>query len=318
MKQFCGIANCPGHDRQNDSCASPLLDAAQSELPTIEEMRRHVSARTARVQAVLSSKTESIDSTEQYYAHMESDRNAAEAAYFDARPLLDREGEPVTTFRAGFERAYQLLWNDLQSSRRETDRAYQEYRELNAKYVQDIRAAPETAANVFARFPVGTLFQKHANDNIAVLTPDGGNTVLPVETESDVRALFNTGIGVLKDNRFSFSFETPEEAERAFYYIADLGTLETSQPPKHQQGPCEHLRSELLAEKRTAGEALFQMRKCLDCEKIFRVRSSLKSEAPHIQLDAADCRTLGIDPAKAGAYRRDDDPHSDLPVELNP
>lgn len=56
MKQFCGIANCPGHDRQNDSCASPLLDAAQSELPTIEEMRRHVSARTARVQAVLSSK----------------------------------------------------------------------------------------------------------------------------------------------------------------------------------------------------------------------------------------------------------------------
>lgn len=92
---------------------------------------------------VIPSKTESIDSTEQYYAHMESDRNTAEAAYFTARPLLN-EGPPVETFRAGFERAYQLLWNDLQSSRRETDRACQEYRELNHKYVQDMRAAHET------------------------------------------------------------------------------------------------------------------------------------------------------------------------------
>jgi hypothetical protein len=47
------------------------------------------------------------------------------------------------------------------------------------------------------------------------------------ETTADVRALFNKGLGVLKDNRFSFSFETAEEAERAFHYIADLGTLET-------------------------------------------------------------------------------------------
>lgn len=93
-----------------------------------------------------SSKTESSDSTEQYYAHMEAARNTAEAAYFDARPLLDREGTPVETFRAGFERAYQLLWNDLQSSRRETDRACQEYRELNAKYVLDMRSTPETKA----------------------------------------------------------------------------------------------------------------------------------------------------------------------------
>jgi hypothetical protein len=85
------------------------------------------------------SKDESLDSTEQYYAHMESDRHAAETAYFTARPLLN-EGPPVETFRAGFERAYRLLWNDLQSSRRETDRACQEYRELNAKYVQDMRA----------------------------------------------------------------------------------------------------------------------------------------------------------------------------------
>lgn len=51
------------------------------------------------------------DSTELYYAEMEAARNTSEAAYFDARPLLDREGAPVTAFRAGFERAFQLLWN---------------------------------------------------------------------------------------------------------------------------------------------------------------------------------------------------------------
>jgi hypothetical protein len=41
---------------------------------------------------------------------------------------------------------------------------------------------------------------------------------------------------------------------------------------------CEHLRSELLAEKRTNGEPLFEMRKCLDCTKIFRARRTLKTE----------------------------------------
>lgn len=39
--------------------------------------------------------------------------------------------------------------------------------------------------------------------------------------------------------------------------------------------PCEHLRSDLLAEKQKDGEPLFQMRKCLDCEKTFRVRTSV-------------------------------------------
>jgi hypothetical protein len=43
--------------------------------------------------------------------------------------------------------------------------------------------------------------------------------------------------------------------------------------------PCEHLRSELLAEKQTAGVPLFQMRKCLDCGKAFRVRSSVEHTA---------------------------------------
>ncbi len=49
------------------------------------------------------------DSTELYYAEMEAARNTAEAAYFTARPLLN-EGPPVETFRAGFERAFRLLW----------------------------------------------------------------------------------------------------------------------------------------------------------------------------------------------------------------
>jgi len=48
-------------------------------------------------------------STELYYAEMEAARNTAEAAYFTARPLLN-EGPPVETFRAGFERAFRLLW----------------------------------------------------------------------------------------------------------------------------------------------------------------------------------------------------------------
>lgn len=53
-----------------------------------------------------------------------------------------------------------------------------------------------------------------------------------VEPTEDVRALFNKGLGVQKGNKFSFSFETEEEANRAFHYIAELGTLETSQPPQ--------------------------------------------------------------------------------------
>ena len=47
--------------------------------------------------------------SELYYAEMEAARNEAEAAYFAARPPLDA---PIChdTFRAGFERAFALLW----------------------------------------------------------------------------------------------------------------------------------------------------------------------------------------------------------------
>jgi hypothetical protein len=47
--------------------------------------------------------------SEQYYAEMEAARNTAVDAYFRARPALDA---PLCrdTFRAGFERAFALLW----------------------------------------------------------------------------------------------------------------------------------------------------------------------------------------------------------------
>lgn len=65
--------------------------------------------------------------------------------------------------------------------------------------------------------------------------------------KADIRALFNKGIGVQNRNRFSFSFETEEEANRAFHYIADLGTLETSQPPLKTTVSRESLVYRLLA-----------------------------------------------------------------------
>lgn len=75
--------------------------------------------------------------------------------------------------------------------------------------------------------------------------PDGRHDLFPVPPDprgqwepwltpppisDDIRQLFNGAVGVQKENRFSFSFETEAEANRAFHYIADLGTLETSQP----------------------------------------------------------------------------------------
>jgi hypothetical protein len=99
-------------------------------------------------------------------------------------------------------------------------------------------------------------------------------------TDPEIRALFNKAIGVQYRNKFSYSFETEDEAERAFHFIGSLGELQMSRPPPEtaaEPSPCEHLRSELLAEKTKDGEPLFQMRKCLDCGKGFRVRSSLKA-----------------------------------------
>jgi hypothetical protein len=54
-----------------------------------------------------------------------------------------------------------------------------------------------------------------------------------------------------------------------------LGCFRPAHDVPVEPKPCEHLRSELLAEKACDGEPLFQMRKCLDCSKTFRVRTSL-------------------------------------------
>lgn len=51
------------------------------------------------------------DTLESYYAEMESERNKAEDAYFNARPQLMRSGKEEALFRAGFERAFNLLWH---------------------------------------------------------------------------------------------------------------------------------------------------------------------------------------------------------------
>ncbi len=49
--------------------------------------------------------------SELYYAEMEAARNEAEDAYFKARPQIEFTGLHRTLFRVGFERAFQLLWN---------------------------------------------------------------------------------------------------------------------------------------------------------------------------------------------------------------
>lgn len=55
------------------------------------------------------------DSTELYYAEMEAERNNAEISYFTARPQADTLANRAL-FRAGFERAFRILWNRLLAS----------------------------------------------------------------------------------------------------------------------------------------------------------------------------------------------------------
>jgi hypothetical protein len=50
-------------------------------------------------------------------------------------------------------------------------------------------------------------------------------------TDPEIRALFNKAIGVQYRNKFSYSFETEGEAERAFHFIGSLGELQMSRPP---------------------------------------------------------------------------------------
>mgnify|MGYP001579308551 CR=1 FL=1 len=66
--------------------------------------------------------------------------------------------------------------------------------------------------------------------------------------------------------------EYVRELQNAYSYGYAAALVAADEPPSEPK-PCEHLRSELLAEKQTNGEPLFQMRKCLDCKLQFRVRT---------------------------------------------
>ena len=48
--------------------------------------------------------------SELYYAEMEAVRNSSMDAYFEARPQLFKTIEQQTLFKAGFERAFQVMW----------------------------------------------------------------------------------------------------------------------------------------------------------------------------------------------------------------
>jgi hypothetical protein len=50
------------------------------------------------------------DNTELYYSELEYERNKAEDAYFAARPQIIRTSDKEALFRAGFDRAFNLLW----------------------------------------------------------------------------------------------------------------------------------------------------------------------------------------------------------------
>lgn len=120
----------------------------------------------------------SSDSTELYYAHMEADRNEAERAYFDARPLIDREGLPVTAFRAGFERAYAKLWplaiirvDELEGAAQETksDEGY----DANGSPVSDVPAGHYSRDDLspFHCRNCGWHYDKHNHTDEASLCP---------------------------------------------------------------------------------------------------------------------------------------------------
>jgi len=54
-------------------------------------------------------------SDELYYAEMEATRNQSIDAYFECRPQLLRTIEQETIFKAGFERAFAMMWARLQA-----------------------------------------------------------------------------------------------------------------------------------------------------------------------------------------------------------
>jgi hypothetical protein len=78
--------------------------------------------------------------------------------------------------------------------------------------------------------------------------------------------------GEIEAMAMSYVHEIPDHCDR-IVWRGRYYHLESMQPVEAPPAECEHLRSDLLAEKQTDGQPLFQMRKCLDCDKTFRVRS---------------------------------------------
>jgi hypothetical protein len=86
------------------------------------------------------------------------------------------------------------------------------------------------------------------------------------------------GVTVSNKHEHATYVESPQKADapRAAFVSQDRFENDDQSEGK----PCGHARSELLAEKLTASLApVFEMRKCLDCTKIFRVQSSPKTGA---------------------------------------
>lgn len=113
-----------------------------------------------------SSKTVNLPTWEECKKAVDADR---------ANPLetFIYENEPALT-----EKAQDLVRKCIPSYSRRAD---EQFRGMLADLIAFVSNAHETSDDVFKRFPVGTIFQKHAKGNIAVLTPDGGNTVIPRE-----------------------------------------------------------------------------------------------------------------------------------------
>lgn len=69
------------------------------------------------------------DSTERYYASMEHARNYHEDEYFKARPRADCIANR-TLFRAGFERAFNFVWQRSVNAEDDMLRLHRELMEL--------------------------------------------------------------------------------------------------------------------------------------------------------------------------------------------
>lgn len=70
------------------------------------------------------------DTTERYYADLEHSRAFAEDEYFKARPQIFRTAALQSTFRAGFDRAFEILWQRFVDAEADALRLHKELVDL--------------------------------------------------------------------------------------------------------------------------------------------------------------------------------------------